>query len=1464
MDMLSKLSKSAFWVLLLSVFFSNDTIGCTLICNDTINVDIGMDGFTVIDPDMLLERPASCLDPKVVDVFVSGVSIGDTVRCDLFGEILKAKVSTTTASPNSCTAHIRIEDKSAPVISCRDTIVPCGLDPDSILLASAMDNCDPNPTLFASDMILDSTCVGNVYHAVIKRTWGAKDWQNNLALHCHQNIFFKKASLSNVTFPRDTVVPDTVSSSAVVMAGMPMIDGHPIRNFCKFNVLHEDIQFDICPGSYKILRKWIIINCCTNQRREGFQTIELMNVTPPVVVCPDTLSVSISPDDCVANFMLPPATVTDDEDPNPTVVVQYPGGILQSNGGVITNLPEGNHDFLYIGSDACGNKDTCITVVVVEDDIEPTPICIEKLVVNINSRGEGCVRATSVDQGSSDNCCLDTILIKRMDDPISAFSDQLCLTCADIDSVVMAITRFIDCAGNINECMTEIRAQDKIAPQITCPDSIGIHCTKDPRDTSITGSPTAIDNCDSIAFQFVDDTSSLSMCNTGEIIRTWYAIDQQGLRDSCIQKITLFDDTPTVFVNIPNDTTIACDTDINNINTGEPDPISDCEQWGLNIKDTILMQQCTFKILRTFTFFEWCSQATRVFDQEITVIDTIAPAWDQAMGSLDSTYDCTRDVVLMEPTATDGCAGMPLIQQVFYDSIPGRCPNEFKKRVGYLAEDDCGNISDTFFIHITVNDTIPPTISNLPADTIINCDATFVTPPIGLADNCGGATLRIEEIKRPATCPATEIIEELFIVMDVCANRDSMSRFITKIDTIPPTAPPIPPLRVACPEDVPAPDASVVLGAIDNCGGPVSVTLFQDDIVQNRCIDTLIRIYQLTDSCGNFSRLNHQIILKDTIPPRVQSCPGMRKDTIFTGFRQCEGLVQDLKAVYLDNCPGTNVTVTNDSPFAFSQDSCDAVGIYPLGTHNFKMIGTDECLNVNDLCEVELTVVEIDRPQIICAPEPIFVDIGPGGIGTITAAQIIPEAFDWCSTVELNVAPLQFNCADYSNNPGHRVDLTVAEVIDTFGNVRGCLPTTITLRDPDNRCTSPPPAPPGFAGGIITSADGYRMKDVEIILSGNQTDTFMTGNYGGYIFENLPKGEELTFTPQMDDLATAGISTFDLVMIRDIIMDEADYVTPYQYIAADVNNSGHVSILDLVELRKVVLQQQHEFTNNSIWRFIDKDFVFQNLDDPLSENFPESITQIHNHSDFEMDFIGVKVGDLNQSVYWDSMRVIADRAAPSLFLTENVLFEKDEKVSVSISSTDDLRGFQFALAFDESQLNFEQITPLAKGASASNFNISKIQKGIILVSFNEAIESETPLFEIAFTANTRGDLRDALSFDESRISAEVYSHEYRISRAALEFYEEGIEIGQQFELFQNQPNPFSNQTTIGCRIEQPMIVILEVFDLTGKIILRQRKQLPRGIHSFRIDNKTFGKSGVYSYKLKTPFGVQTKRMIFIR
>ncbi|MCG6959647.1 T9SS type A sorting domain-containing protein [bacterium BMS3Abin03] len=90
-----------------------------------------------------------------------------------------------------------------------------------------------------------------------------------------------------------------------------------------------------------------------------------------------------------------------------------------------------------------------------------------------------------------------------------------------------------------------------------------------------------------------------------------------------------------------------------------------------------------------------------------------------------------------------------------------------------------------------------------------------------------------------------------------------------------------------------------------------------------------------------------------------------------------------------------------------------------------------------------------------------------------------------------------------------------------------------------------------------------------------------------------------------------------------------------------------------------------------------------------------------------------------------------------------------------------------------------------------------------------------------------------------------------------------------FELAQNYPNPFSNETAISYKLKQQSDVQIVIYDVLGREVKTySTQQQGGGIHGVILDGKNnLGmrvSSGVYFYKVKTGNETQVKKMILNR
>lgn len=123
-----------------------------------------------------------------------------------------------------------------------------------------------------------------------------------------------------------------------------------------------------------------------------------------------------------------------------------------------------------------------------------------------------------------------------------------------------------------------------------------------------------------------------------------------------------------------------------------------------------------------------------------------------------------------------------------------------------------------------------------------------------------------------------------------------------------------------------------------------------------------------------------------------------------------------------------------------------------------------------------------------------------------------------------------------------------------------------------------------------------------------------------------------------------------------------------------------------------------------------------------------------------------------------------------------------------------------------------------------------------------------------------------ISGDKTQGSYSVY-HDYWIVKLAPDVLgtTEGTSM-PKIQLFQNQPNPFSHNTSMAFSLTQPEEVTLTVYNSLGQTVAKQQKKYGVGQHQLQwqelVQNQKL-KAGTYFYQLTADGFQDTKRMILL-
>jgi hypothetical protein len=209
---------------------------------------------------------------------------------------------------------------------------------------------------------------------------------------------------------------------------------------------------------------------------------------------------------------------------------------------------------------------------------------------------------------------------------------------------------------------------------------------------------------------------------------------------------------------------------------------------------------------------------------------------------------------------------------------------------------------------------------------------------------------------------------------------------------------------------------------------------------------------------------------------------------------------------------------------------------------------------------------------------------------------------------------------------------------------------------------------------FFKTTNGVGISDISVNFASNNPLASLNGTQvvsGWFQFPYfLPINTSISITPKRDDNYLNGVSTYDLLLMSKHILGADPLNTPYKIIAADVNKSGSVTTFDILQLRKVILGILPKFPNNTSWRFIDKSLQFLDANNPFLNDFPDSLIVTINYQNQFKDFIGFKVGDLNDNASADFQTSTEERSAGVLHLeTQDRTVEKGETFTVNFKGS---------------------------------------------------------------------------------------------------------------------------------------------------------------------------------------------------
>ncbi len=558
----------------------------------------------------------------------------------------------------------------------------------------------------------------------------------------------------------------------------------------------------------------------------------------------------------------------------------------------------------------------------------------------------------------------------------------------------------------------------------------------------------------------------------------------------------------------------------------------------------------------------------------------------------------------------------------------------------------------------------------------------------------------------------------------------------------------------------------------------------------------------------------------------------------------------------------------------------DIVG--SMSNHKVSWKVTDGCNNVTT-CDTEFMVVDKKAPTPYCVDLSTAVMESSGTV-ELWAIDFNVGSFDNCTAQEdlrytfSDVAPeddpnyddtqssssMTFDCSDVDNSP---VEVNMY-VWDEKGNADFCV-VYLTLVDNTGACGQKP----DIAGTVATET-GVGVEEVEVTLEASLPEyprLEMTDENGEYVFvENaLNATYQLSGSKDVDYLN--GVSTLDLVKIQRHILGLEELNSPYKLVAADINGDTEIKAHDLVELRKLILGIITDLPTNESWRFVNSEQELTMDMDLADVDYSQEVENLQTNT-MSKDFVAVKIGDVTEDAQANLTGNTSTAVRSNKTLSLNILnqeVEAGQTVSVGFTSEEfaEVFGYQFTM-----ELNGLEFAGIESGVVAMNEgNVGVLSSNVVTMSYNSSTAvsagKDETIFTVKFVAKTSGNLSNMIDITSKVTNSEAYvstsiGETLEIRNVVIEMRGNVVEV-ETSELYQNEPNPFKTQTTIGYRLAAEGKVNFTVHDVTGKVLINKSLSGVRGYNEITLKSSDIAMSGVLYYTLESGEFTATKKMIIL-
>jgi hypothetical protein len=529
----------------------------------------------------------------------------------------------------------------------------------------------------------------------------------------------------------------------------------------------------------------------------------------------------------------------------------------------------------------------------------------------------------------------------------------------------------------------------------------------------------------------------------------------------------------------------------------------------------------------------------------------------------------------------------------------------------------------------------------------------------------------------------------------------------------------------------------------------------------------------------------------------------------------------------------------------------DASRVYRPGRHKIIWTVRDGCGNAST-CTKLLIIKDCKKPTPYCVGDLTTVVMPGAGFVDIWPIDFNLGSTDNCGgklrftfSADLNDTVRKFTCSQLGT---HNLQMWVT---DTSGNQDFCS-VKMNIQDNNNSCNKSGSL---VANGKITNEDNKGVKNIDIVLTNLTTrinSKLLSNDKGEFAFTSFPNSMYQVKPSNVND-QLLGVNTIDLVHIQRHLLG-ISRLSGYKLIAADVDNDQRVALNDIVALRKLILGVDEKFEQpESAWKFIPTDYAIQNMNNPWPHDNVVNVTLRNGTIDKPANFMAIKTGDIDGSAF-----SVSTRSGKNHLLTVDQVNTLGGEMKLIVENGVDpisATALQLKIKMPSSVYGVSKINSTLDIKENEFYFDKKSSELKISISRSQefSINPKAKLFEIETMSFTSGD---------QLIYTQVDPYSFIANDEDIKAVTITSRSKFGFEVTQNEPNPFKENTAIDVIIPKSGSVSVRIFSLDGKMVYSNKLAMQQGVNKLVLnESDLMQKHGVMIYEIEYEGNKIVKKMV---